>query len=101
MDTKRIVDVQIEGFDAADYPDFRDAYISSASVKEGEKVRPLNENELEKLNEDDGFVKGQVQGVAYYLRHDARDAKLREFWVGTLEFNYIFLNHNQYFRIFG
>jgi hypothetical protein len=49
---KGIENVQVEGIDFADYPDFCDAFIASAD----RNGTPLNEEELEELNEDKDFV---------------------------------------------
>jgi hypothetical protein len=49
---KAIENVQVEGIDFADYPDFCDAFIASAE----RNGTPLNEEELEELNEDKDFV---------------------------------------------
>jgi hypothetical protein len=49
---KAIENIQVEGIDFADYPDFCDAFIASAE----RNGTPLNEKELEELNEDKDFV---------------------------------------------
>lgn len=51
LDIKRgLVDIEVDGVNIRDYPDFVDAYISSAIWKDtGEK---LTENELTELNEN-------------------------------------------------
>lgn len=52
LDYSKIDDIEVDGIDMKDYPDFCDAYIASASY-EG---RDMTELELEQLNEDGGFV---------------------------------------------
>lgn len=52
LDYSKIEDVEVSGIDYADYPDFCDAYIESATYK----GREMNERELEKLNDDRDFV---------------------------------------------
>lgn len=59
LNTSKIVDIEVEGVDRKDYPDFCDAYISKAGypivenprfgIKEG--YRDLTEDELEYLND--------------------------------------------------
>lgn len=50
---KDIVDVEMDGIDSKDYPDFADAFIQSAAWKNG---TALTEEELEDLNENSDFV---------------------------------------------
>jgi len=52
MDYKLIDDIEVEGIDTRDYPDFCDAFISAATYK-GEQ---MTEAQLDELNEDSGFV---------------------------------------------
>lgn len=52
MKTTGITDIEIDGIDFRDYPDFVDAYISRA-CRDGVE---LTEGELEELNDDSGFV---------------------------------------------
>ena len=54
LDYSKIKDIEIDGIDSRDYPDFCDAYISSATY-EG---RELTLDELDNL--DDDFVYNQV-----------------------------------------
>lgn len=51
-----IENIEIEGIDYADSPDFCDAYIASCDID----GREATEEELEKLNEDSDFVYQQV-----------------------------------------
>ena len=43
-----LVDVQLDGINMADYPDFIDAYVTSASHPDGTE---LNDDELDYLND--------------------------------------------------
>lgn len=45
--------IELEDVDPRDFPDFCDAYISYAETMDGE---PLNDWQLEKLNEDGEFI---------------------------------------------
>lgn len=49
---KGIENIHVEGIDFADYPDFCDAFIASAE----RNGTPLNDKELEELNNDKAFV---------------------------------------------
>src|SRR6185312_4736552 len=61
LDYSRIEDVQIDGIDTKDYPDFCDAFIASATYK----GRDMTEVELDRLNEDRDFVYEKVQEYLY------------------------------------
>jgi hypothetical protein len=52
MDYSQITNVEVEDIDTYDYPDFCDAYISSAEYKGKE----MTEDQLEELNDDGDFV---------------------------------------------
>ena len=52
LDYNLITDVQVDGIDTKDCPDFCDAFISDATYKD----RPMTEEELEVLNEDSSYV---------------------------------------------
>ena len=54
----KIDDIEVEGINLSDSPDFCDAYISRVVLVDG---RELSETELEELNKDDMFVLEQVQ----------------------------------------
>ena len=58
-------DFVIEGIDTADYPDFCDAYIESASVFQNGEWREATELELDKLNEDTDLVYSCVENKLY------------------------------------
>jgi len=54
---KELIDnVKIEGIDMRDYPDFTDAFISSADYD----GKPMTEYELDEINEDRDFVYEQT-----------------------------------------
>ena len=46
LNGKKVVDLEVDGVDPRDYPDFSDAYFSSASYEDG---TPLTDDELDKL----------------------------------------------------
>jgi hypothetical protein len=56
FDYDDIDNVEVEGIMPSDYPDFVDAFISSADYR-GE---PMTEKQLETLNEDSDFVYNAV-----------------------------------------
>lgn len=57
LDYSKIEDVEVDGIDTRDYPDFCDAFIASATYK----GRDMTETELERLNEDSSYVYDCVQ----------------------------------------
>ncbi len=46
LNGKKVVDLEVDGVDSGDYPDFSDAYFSSGCYKDG---TPLTEEELDRL----------------------------------------------------
>lgn len=52
LDYSKIEDIELDGIDTNDYPDFCDAYIASAYYD----GRPMTYEELEVLNDDTSFV---------------------------------------------
>ena len=56
MDYKKIDNIEIEGIDTKDYPDFCDAYISSADYD----GVPMTDKQLDELNEDGDYVYGHI-----------------------------------------
>lgn len=63
INPEMIGDVEVDGIDFNDAPDFCDAYISRAWWKDGNE---LSENEIDLLNEDFGeFVYQKVQDHIY------------------------------------
>ena len=57
MDYKKIQNIEVDGIDTTDYPDFCDAFISSAEYDGVE----MTEEQLDALNEDGDFVYECVQ----------------------------------------
>jgi hypothetical protein len=56
FDYAKISDVEIDGVDEKDAPDFVDAFIKAASLD----GREMSESEIDELNEDRSFVYEQV-----------------------------------------
>ena len=56
MDYELITDIEFEGIDWTDYPDFCDAFISRALYN----GREMTENELSLINEDFDYVYEQL-----------------------------------------
>ena len=56
MDYKKIDNIEIDGIDTKDYPDFCDAYISSADYD----GLPMTDEQLDELNEDGDYVYGHI-----------------------------------------
>lgn len=56
MDLTKLENVEVEGIDTNDYPDFCDAYISYAEIDGVE----LTEDQLEEVNEDSEFIHEKV-----------------------------------------
>jgi hypothetical protein len=53
LNGKKVVDLEVDGVNSGDYPDFCDAYFSSGSYEDG---TPLTEDELNKLTDVAGDV---------------------------------------------
>ena len=56
VDYKKIDNIEIDGIDTKDYPDFCDAYISSADYD----GKPMTDEQLDELNEDGDYVYGHI-----------------------------------------
>lgn len=56
FDYKSISNIEIDGVNTRDYPDFVDAHISSADYA----GRPMTDDELDALNDDTDFVHEKV-----------------------------------------
>lgn len=56
IDYKKIDNIKIEGINPKDYPDFCDAFISSADYD----GVPMGEEQLNEINEDRDFVYREV-----------------------------------------
>ncbi len=52
MNPKDLFDLEFDGIDYNDYPDFCDAYLSSASIIENGKTRDLTDEELEEIQDN-------------------------------------------------
>jgi hypothetical protein len=52
LDYKKITNVEVDGVDMSDYPDFSDAYISNADYD----GVPMTDEQLDELNENGDFV---------------------------------------------
>jgi len=52
IDTTKVDNVEVDGIDTNDYPDFVDAYIASADYN----GVPMTEEQLTELNEDYDFL---------------------------------------------
>jgi len=61
IDLSQVEDVEIDGINPRDYPDFCDAFILEASYK----GREMTDEELEALNEDSDFVYDKVMESLY------------------------------------
>ena len=57
----QIDDIEIDGVDTRDYPDFCDAYINNMWLIDGDEVREATDAELEDINDNErDFVYEQV-----------------------------------------
>lgn len=61
LDYNLIENVEIDGIDGNDYPDFSDAFISNADYN----GRKMTEEELNAINEDSQFVFEQVESYLF------------------------------------
>jgi hypothetical protein len=61
LDYGLITDIEVDGIDTNDYPDFCDAFISSATYD----GRDMTDEELEVLNQDYDFVYDAVMSNIY------------------------------------
>lgn len=52
IDLAKLTDIEIDGIDTSDYPDFCDSYISFAKIEENGIWRDLTEDELDELNDN-------------------------------------------------
>jgi len=52
MDYKKIDNIEVEGIDTCDYPDFCDAFIVSADYN----GKQMNDKQLDEINKDSDFV---------------------------------------------
>lgn len=56
LDYSKIDNIEIDGIDTNDYPDFCDAFISYAEYK----GKPMSDKQLDSLNQDSDFVYDKV-----------------------------------------
>ena len=56
MDYKKIDNIEMDGIDTKDYPDFCDAFICSADYD----GVPMTEEQLDELNEDGDFLYANI-----------------------------------------
>lgn len=61
LDYTKIEDVEVDGIDTSDYPDFCDAYIASATYK----GREMTDEELDALNKDSSYVYDRITDKIY------------------------------------
>jgi hypothetical protein len=54
---KRVVDLQVDGVDGRDYPDFADAYFSYGCYEDGTE---LTDDELNELTDSHGDIVNQM-----------------------------------------
>jgi hypothetical protein len=52
LDFSKISNIELDGIDYKDYPDFCDAYITAADYD----GQPMTDEQLEEVNQDHGFV---------------------------------------------
>ena len=53
LNGRKVIDIEVDGVDSKDYPDFADAYFSYACYEDG---TPLTDEELVKLADQNGDV---------------------------------------------
>jgi hypothetical protein len=53
LNGKKVIDIEVDGVDPRDFPDFSDAYFSYACYEDG---TPLTEEELDKLADQNGDI---------------------------------------------
>jgi hypothetical protein len=61
LDYSKIADVEVDGIDTRDYPDFCDAFIASATYK----GLPMTDSQLDRLNDDKDYVYEEVMAHLY------------------------------------
>ena len=61
LDYTKIEDVEVDGIDTSDYPDFCDAYIAAATYK----GRAMTDQELGALNEDGSYIYDRIADKIY------------------------------------
>ena len=61
IDSKHIADIEFDGIDHSDIPDYCDAFISEASILDGQEWREATHEELEEMNDDSDFIHEKLQ----------------------------------------
>ena len=61
MDYRLIDNVELDGIDYNDYPDFCDAYIASADYD----GKPMTDEQLDEINSDSAFVYECIERYLY------------------------------------
>lgn len=66
LDYSKVHDIEVDGIDTRDYPDFCDAFIAYATIElEDGTFRDATDVELDTLNEDSDFVYSAVENYLY------------------------------------
>ena len=66
LDFSKICDIEVDGVDYRDYPDFSDAYICRAFIMMDDSTyREATDEEIEEMNEDSQFVYECVESSLY------------------------------------
>lgn len=60
-----VSDIEVDGIDYRDYPEFCDAFICNASIKENGEWREATDEEIDLLNEDGDLVYSAVEDYLY------------------------------------
>jgi hypothetical protein len=63
LNNRVVEDIQIDGVDTSDYPDFTDAFIGSAVFEDG---TPLTDAELEQLAEENCGLTNELAHESLY-----------------------------------
>ncbi len=63
LNGREIVDMQVDGIDMRDYPDFCDAFISEAYYADTGEA--LTDDDLDTLNDDSDLVYSLVESALY------------------------------------
>jgi len=53
LNGRKVIDIEVDGVDPRDFPDFSDAYFSYACYEDG---TPLTDEELDKLADQNGDI---------------------------------------------
>ena len=65
IDSKHVTDIEFEGIDYNDHPDYVDAFISEATILDDKKWRDATEEELEEMNNNSDFIHEKLQEFLY------------------------------------